>query len=62
MLDASTIVDAASRGGSVPDRAVRLAFTTDRIAISDDMTAELLDALYRPEPNASSAATRICWS
>ena len=49
MLDASTVVGAAIRRGSVPDQAMRLAFATDRVAVSDDMIAELMDVLYRPK-------------
>lgn len=49
MLDVSTIVGAAIRRGSVPDQAMRLAFAADRVAISDDMIAELMDVLYRPK-------------
>jgi len=48
VFDASTLVSAAFRRGSVPDRAVRPAFRTDRIAVSEPVMAELLDVLYRP--------------
>ncbi len=34
--------------GSVPDRAVRHAFTADRVAVSDATLTELLDVLSRP--------------
>ena len=48
VLDASTLVGAAIRRGSVPDQAVRHAFETDRVAISKAMVAELVDVLHRP--------------
>lgn len=48
MFDASTLVSAAFPRGSVPDRAVRHAFRTDKIAVSEAMMAELLDILHRP--------------
>ena len=48
MLDVSTLVGAAIRRGSVPDQAVRRAFATDHVAISEDMMAELIDVLHRP--------------
>jgi putative PIN family toxin of toxin-antitoxin system len=49
VLDASTIIGAVIRRGSVPDRAVRHAFATDRVAVSDEVLAELVDVLYRPK-------------
>ena len=48
MFDASMLVSAAFRRGSVPDRAVRHAFRTDKIAVSEAMMAEPLDVLHRP--------------
>ncbi len=48
VFDASSLVSAAIRCGSVPDRAVRHAFKTDQIAISEPVLAELVDVLYRP--------------
>ena len=48
VLDASTLVGAAIRRGSVPDQAMRHAFATDRVAISQAMVAELVDVLHRP--------------
>ena len=48
VFDASTLVSAAFRRGSVPDLAVRHAFRTDRIAVSEPVRAELLDVLHRP--------------
>ncbi len=48
VLDASTLVGAAIRRGSVPDRAMRHAFATDRVAVSIDVVAELIDVLHRP--------------
>jgi len=48
VLDASTLVGAAIRRGSIPDRAVRHAFATDRVAISVEIIAELVDVLHRP--------------
>lgn len=48
VFDASTLVSAAFRRGSVPDQAVRQAFRMDRIAVSEPVMAELLDVLYRP--------------
>ncbi len=48
MIDATTVVGASIRRGSVPDRAVRHAFASDRVAISDATMAEVLDVLARP--------------
>lgn len=48
VLDASTLVSAAIGRGSVPDQAVRHAFATDRVAVSDPVMAELLDVFARP--------------
>ncbi len=47
VLDASVLVSAAFRPGSVPDQAVRHAVLTDQIAVSELVMAELLDVLYR---------------
>lgn len=48
VFDASSLVSAAFRRGSVPDLAVRHAFRADRIAVSEPVMAEMLDVLYRP--------------
>ena len=48
VFDASTLVSAAFRRGSVPDRAMRHAFQADRVAVSEAVMAELLDVLHRP--------------
>jgi uncharacterized protein len=48
VFDTSTLVGAAIGRGSVPDRAVRHAFASDRVAVSEAMVSELLDALARP--------------
>ena len=48
VFDASTLVGAAIRRGSVPDQAVRHGFATDHVAVSEAVMAELLDVLYRP--------------
>lgn len=48
IFDASTLVSAAFRRGSVPDLAVRHALRTDQIAVSEPVMAEFLDVLYRP--------------
>lgn len=48
VFDASTLVSAAFRRGSVPDLAVRHALRTDQIAVSGPVMAELLDVLHRP--------------
>lgn len=48
VFDASTLVGAAIRRGSVPDQAVRHGFASDQVAVSEAVMAELLDVLYRP--------------
>jgi putative PIN family toxin of toxin-antitoxin system len=48
IFDASSLISAAIRHDSIPDRAVRHAFQTDGIASSVGGMAELLDVLYRP--------------
>jgi len=48
VFDASVLVSAAMVRGSVPDRAVRHAFASDRIAMSDLVMDELLDVPHRP--------------
>lgn len=48
VFDTSTLVGAAIRRGSVPDRAMRRAFASDRVAASDATMAELLDVFARP--------------
>ena len=50
VFDASTLVSATFRRGSVPDQAVRQAIRTDQIAVSDPVMAELLEMLYWPRP------------
>lgn len=49
VLDASTIIGAVIRCGSVPGRVLRHAFFNDRVAVSDEVVAELVDVLYRPK-------------
>jgi uncharacterized protein len=48
VFDASTLVGAVIGRGSVPDRAVRNAFASDRVAVSEATLSELLDVLARP--------------
>ncbi len=48
VLDASVLVSAAMGRGSVPDRAVRHAFASDRVAMSEPMMADLLDVFAWP--------------
>lgn len=48
VLDTSTLVGAAIRPGSVPYRAVRRAFSSDRVAVSEPVLSELRDVLSRP--------------
>lgn len=48
VFDASTLVGAAIRRGSVPDRAVRHAFASDRVAVSEATLLELLAVFARP--------------
>ncbi len=48
VLDASTLVSAAIRRGSIPDQAVRQAFAADGVAVSEATLSELLDVLGRP--------------
>lgn len=48
VFDASALVAASTRRGGAPDRAVRHAFATDRVAVSEATVAELLDVLARP--------------
>lgn len=48
VFDTSTLVGAAISRGSVPDRAVRHAFTADQVALSEAMLSELRDVLARP--------------
>ncbi len=48
VVDATTAVGASIRRGSVPDRAVRHAFASDQVAISEATMAELLEVLARP--------------
>ena len=47
VFDASTLVGAAIRRGSVPDQAIRHALRTEQVAMSTGVMAELLDVLYR---------------
>ena len=48
VFDASTLVGAAIRKGSVPDQAIRHALRTEQVAMSAGVMAELLDVLHRP--------------
>ena len=48
VVDASTLVSATFRRGSVPDLAVRHALRTGQVAVSEPVMAEFLDVLYRP--------------
>lgn len=48
VLDASTLIGAAIRRGSIPDLAMRQAFASDGVAVSEATLAELLDVLSRP--------------
>jgi predicted nucleic acid-binding protein len=48
ILDASIIVSAALRAGSLPEQAVLHAAEADRIALSDDVEREIEAVLARP--------------
>jgi putative PIN family toxin of toxin-antitoxin system len=48
VFDASALVSAAMRRGSVPARAFFHALRTDQVAVSDATMAELRDVLARP--------------
>ena len=48
VFDASSLVSAAIRRGSLPDLALRHAFRSDHVAISEPVMAELIDVLHRP--------------
>ena len=48
VLDASTLIGAAIKRGSIPDQAMRRAFEADDVAISEVTLAELTDVLARP--------------
>jgi putative PIN family toxin of toxin-antitoxin system len=48
VFDASTLVSASIGRGSMPDRAVRHAFASDQVAVSEATMADLLDVLARP--------------
>jgi uncharacterized protein len=48
VFDASTLVGAAIGRESVPYRAVRHAFASDQVAVSEATVSELLDVLARP--------------
>ncbi len=48
IVDASTLVSATFRRGSVPDLAVRHALRTGQVAVSEPVMAEFVDVLYRP--------------
>ena len=48
VFDASTLVSATFRRGGIPARAARRALREKRIALSDDVMAELIDVLHRP--------------
>ncbi len=47
VFDASSLVSATFGAGRVPDRAIRHAFATDTVAVSDVVLAELVDVLFR---------------
>lgn len=53
VFDASTLVSAAFRRGSVPDRAVRHALHTDQIAVSGAVMVELPAAPRHSEARPS---------
>ena len=48
VVDASTLVGAVIRPGSVPDQVVHHAFEADEVAVSAATLAELVDVLARP--------------
>ena len=48
VLDASTLIGAAIKRGSIPDQAMCRAFEADDVAISEATFAELTDVLARP--------------
>lgn len=48
VIDASTLVSAAIGRGSVPDRAVRRAFESDAVALSEAAVSELIEVFRRP--------------
>jgi putative PIN family toxin of toxin-antitoxin system len=48
VFDVSTLIGVAIRHDSTPDRALRHALRTDRVAVSDAVLDELLDVLHRP--------------
>ena len=48
VLDASTLIGAAIKRGSIPDQAMRRAFEADDVAISEATLAELTGVLARP--------------
>lgn len=49
VLDANTVVSALLKPGSVPARAVALAFARCEVCVSDAMQAELVGVLARPK-------------
>ncbi|WP_203074724.1 putative toxin-antitoxin system toxin component, PIN family [Falsiroseomonas ponticola] len=49
VLDTSTVVSALLKPGSVPARAVGLAFARCEVCVSDAMEAELVGVLARPK-------------
>lgn len=48
VFDASTLVSATFRRDGIPAQAVRHALRADRVAVSEEVMAELLDVLHRP--------------
>lgn len=58
MLDASVIVSAALRRGSIPDRALEIGLASCRLVLSVAVEAELRDVLSRPEFSRALAPGR----
>ena len=48
VFDTSSFVSAAFRLGRLPDLALRHAFRTDDLAVSEPVLAELIDVMHRP--------------
>jgi len=58
VFDASTIVSAALKPGSPPERALLHAYATDLIALSLPVEAEIVEVLQRPRFRGLTAARR----
>ena len=58
IFDASAVVSAASREGSVPERALLHAEATDLFALSAKVEAEIAEVLGRPRPARAVTAAR----